>query len=104
MIPTQYKVLIADAPWSIEPEREVFGEIGAEILVAETKTEAELLTLAPQVDGILTDRQSITSDIIAVAQRCKAIARYGVGFDNVALKEATASGIVVTNVSGLLYR
>ena len=97
MIPTQYKILIADAPWSIEPEREVFGEIDAEIIIAETKTE-ELLTLAPQVDGILTDRQSITGVIIAVAQRCKAIARYGVGFDNVALKEATASGIVVTNV------
>ena len=95
---SQYKILIADAPWSIEPEREVFGQIGAEIIVAETKTEEELLTLAPQVDGILTDRQSITGDIIAVAQRCKAIARYGVGFDNVALKEATASGIVVTNV------
>ena len=94
----EYKILIADAPWSIEPEREVFGEIGAEIIVAETKTEEELLSLAPEVDGILTDRQSITDAIIAVAQRCKAIARYGVGFDNVALDAATAKGIVVTNV------
>ena len=88
----EYKILIADAPWSVEPEREVFGEIGAEIIVAETKTEAELLSLAPQVDGILTDRQSITEDIIAAAQRCKSIARYGVGFDNVALDAATAAG------------
>ena len=100
---SQYRILIADAPWSIEPEREVFGRIGAEILVAETKTEEELLTLAPQVDGILTDRQSITGDIIAVAQRCKAIARYGVGFDNVALKAATASGNRCYQRSGLLY-
>lgn len=95
---SEYKILIADAPWSIEPEREVFGDIGAEIMVAETKTAEEVLDLAPQADGILTDRQSITEDIVAVAERCQAIARYGVGFDNVALGAATASGIVVTNV------
>ncbi len=94
----QYKILIADAPWSIEPEQEVFGEIDAEIIVAETRTAAEVRALAPQVDGILTDRQSITDDVIAVAQRCQAIARYGVGFDNVALDAATAAGIIVTNV------
>lgn len=95
---SEYKILIADAPWSIEPEREVFGEIDAEIIIAETRTAAEVLDLAPQADGILTDRQSITEDIIAVAERCQAIARYGVGFDNVALEAATAAGIVVTNV------
>ena len=47
----EYKILIADAPWSIEPEREVFGEIGAELIVAETKTEEELLSLAPKLMG-----------------------------------------------------
>lgn len=95
---SEYKILIADAPWSIEPEREVFGEIDAEIIIAETRTAAEVLDLAPQADGILTDRQSIAEDIIAVAERCQAIARYGVGFDNVALEAATDAGIVVTNV------
>ena len=95
---SEYKILIADAPWSIEPEREVFGKIDAEIIIAETRTAAEVLDLAPQADGILTDRQSIAEDIIAVAERCQAIARYGVGFDNVALEAATAAGIVVTNV------
>ena len=94
----QYKILIADAPWSIEPEREVLGEIGAELIVAEIKTEEELLALAPQVDGILTDRQAITGDIIALHNGAKPLARYGVGFDNVALDAATAAGIVVTNV------
>ena len=99
----EYKILIADAPWSIEPEREIFGEIGAEIIVAETKTEAELLSLAPQVDGILTDRQSITDDIIAVAQKCKAIARYGVGFDNVALECGNGCRNRCYQCPGLLY-
>ena len=38
------KILITDYAWAtLEPEREVFSAIGAELIVAETGTEMEFL-------------------------------------------------------------
>ena len=52
---SNWKTLITDYVWaSIEPERQVLAEIGAELIAAETGDEAELQTLAPMMDGILT--------------------------------------------------
>ena len=95
---SQYKVLVTDCTWSIEPERQVLAEIGAEVILAESGTGEPIDRLVSQVDGILTDQYPITGDLINAAERCKAIARYGVGFEKVDLDAATASGIVVTNV------
>ena len=50
-----WKILITDYAWaSIEPERQVLAEVGAELIAAETGDEPELQTLAPTMDGILT--------------------------------------------------
>ena len=95
---SQYKVLVTDCTWSIEPEQQVLAEIGAEVILANSGISESLDRLVPQVDGILTDQYPITGDLINAAERCKAIARYGVGFEKVDLDTATASGIVVTNV------
>ena len=95
---SQYKILVTDCTWSIEPERQVLAEIGAEVILAESGTGEPIDRLVSQVDGILTDQYPITGDLINAAERCKAIARYGVGFEKVDLDAATASGIVVTNV------
>ena len=95
---SQYKVLVTDCTWSIEPEQQVLAEIGAEVILAESGTGEPIDRLVSQVDGILTDQYPITGDLINAAERCKAIARYGVGFEKVDLDAATASGIVVTNV------
>ncbi|MCZ6680730.1 MAG: C-terminal binding protein [Candidatus Poribacteria bacterium] len=95
----KYKVLLTDYAWpSIEPERQVLSEISAELIVAETGTEAELTDLAPQADGILTTWAQVTAGVIKAAEKCKAIARCGVGVDNIDIGTATALGIVVANV------
>ena len=50
-----WKILITDYAWaSIEPERQVLAEVGAELIAAETGDAAELQTFAPTMDGILT--------------------------------------------------
>lgn len=93
------KILITDYAWSsIEPERQVLSEIGAEIVVAETGDEKELLTYAPMVDGILTCWKPVRESIITKATRCRIIARYGIGLDNIDVDAATTYGIIVTNV------
>ena len=96
---TKYTVLMTDYAWpSVEPERQVLSEIGAELIVAETGAEAELIALAPQADGILTCWEQVTADVIQAAKKCKVIGRCGIGLDNIDVQAATKLGIVVTNV------
>lgn len=94
-----YIILVTDYAWpNLDTERQILREIDAELLVAETGDEAELLTLAPQADGILTNWQQVTAVVLQAATRCRVVSRYGVGVDNIDVAAATARGIVVTNV------
>ena len=96
---SKYKVLMTDYAWpSVEPERKVLAEIGAELIVAQTGTEEEFIALAPQVDGILTCWLKVTTAVIEAAQQCRVIGRFGIGLDNIDLETASALGILVTNV------
>ena len=95
----KYTVLMTDYAWpSVEPERRVLSEIGAELIVAETGAEDELVNLAPQADGILTCWEQTTAAVIRAAERCLVIGRCGIGLDNIDVETATELGIVVTNV------
>ena len=94
-----WKILITDYAWrSIEPERQVLSEIGAELIAAETGDEAELLSFAPMMDGILTCWKPVHEPVIAAAKKCQIIGRCGIGLDNIDVEVATELGIVVTNV------
>jgi len=95
----RWKILITDYVWaSIEPERQVLAEIGAELIAAETGDAAELQKLAPTMDGLLTCWNPVREPVIAAAKKCQVIARYGIGLDNIDVEAATERGIIVTNV------
>ena len=95
----KYKIMMTDYAWpSVEPERQVLAEIGAELIVAESGTEEEFIDLAPQVDGILTCWLHVTTGVVEAAEQCKVIGRCGIGLDNIDVETATALGMVVTNV------
>ena len=95
----KYTVVMTDYAWpSVEPERGVLAEIGAELIVAETGAEDELVALALQADGILTCWEQTTTAVIKAAEHCQVIGRCGIGLDNIDVETATALGIVVTNV------
>ena len=94
-----YTILVTDYAWpNLDTERQILRGIDAELLVAETGEEAELLTLAPQADGILTNWQQVTAVVLQAATQCRVVSRYGVGVDNIDVAAATACGIAVTNV------
>ena len=94
-----WKILITDYAWSsLEPERQVLADIGADLIVAESGEEEELLTHAPAVDAILTCWKPVRECVITDATNCQVIARYGIGLDNIDVETATESGIIVTNV------
>jgi D-3-phosphoglycerate dehydrogenase len=93
------KVLITDYAWpSLEIERRILGAAGAELIVAETGAEAELVRLAPPADAILTNWKQVTPAVLDAAPHCRIVSRYGVGVDNIAVAHATELGIPVTNV------
>jgi D-3-phosphoglycerate dehydrogenase len=83
---------------SMDPERRVLEPLGVEFRVGQAKSEEEVLALAGEADGILNCYAKMTARVIAGLKRCRVIARYGIGVDNVDLAAATGAGIVVTNV------
>jgi len=93
------KVVITDHVFSsLEIEHALLGAIGAEVVVAQTTSEAQLLDIVPDADALLVCYAPITRRVIERLGRCRIIARYGIGVDNVDVPAATARGIVVTNV------
>ena len=93
------KVLITDYAWeSVEPERAVLARAGAEVVVSPDGDEETLVSLARDVDGILTCWAQVTDNVVRAAEKCIIIVRYGVGLDNIAVDTATELGIVVSYV------
>jgi phosphoglycerate dehydrogenase-like enzyme len=93
------RVLVTDIAWpSADVERQVLAAAGAELVLAESGDAAELSRLAADVDAILTCFAHVTADVLEAATRCRTVARYGVGVDNIDVVKATALGMVVTNV------
>ncbi len=94
-----YTVLVTDYHWpTLDIEQRILSEVGAELLIAETGAEAELIELAPQADAILFCWEQITPAVLDAAVKCKIASRYGVGLDNINLDHATKLGIPVTYV------
>jgi D-3-phosphoglycerate dehydrogenase len=92
-------VLVTDYTWSsTDEEAKVLAEIGAKLLIAQTGSEEELLSLIPQADAILTCFKKVSATVIRAGQKLQVVGRYGIGVDNIAVDEATRLGIPVTNV------
>jgi D-3-phosphoglycerate dehydrogenase len=83
---------------SLEPERRVLDALGVELRPGQCRSEEEILALAGEADGVLNCYAKMTARVIEGLRRCRVIARYGIGVDNVDVGAATRAGIVVTNV------
>ena len=92
-------VLITDYVWpSVEPEKAVLAEAGADIIVAPDGDEETLVALAKDVDGIMTCFAKVTENVVRAAEKAVVIGRFGVGVDNIDVDTATELGIAVTYV------
>lgn len=93
------RVLVTDYMWpTLDIERGILGEVGAELVVAQEGSEAELTALAAGVDAILTNWKKVPPSALDAAPDCVVVARYGVGVDNIPVDHATELGILVANV------
>jgi D-3-phosphoglycerate dehydrogenase len=92
-------VAITDSVFpSQEPEHRVLDPLGVELRAGQCRSEEEVIALAKDADAILNCYAKMTARVIGELKRCKVIARYGIGVDNVDIAAATRAGIVVTNV------
>ena len=83
---------------SLEPEHAVLERLGVELRPQQCRSEEEIIALAQDADAVLNCYAKMTARVIEKLNRCKIIARYGIGVDNVDLAAANKARILVTNV------
>jgi len=99
MADKRLKVVVTDCDHpSVEIEKRVLSEINPEFVLGHCNTEDEVIEVAKDADGIINQYAPITRRAIESLKRCRVIARYGVGVDNVNVEAATEYGIIVANV------
>ena len=80
-------------------EQEVLGGLGIEVLYLGGLAKEAALEAAHQVDGVLLGLSfDLDADALRRLPHCRAVVRYGIGMDNVALEAATSLGMTVSNV------
>jgi D-3-phosphoglycerate dehydrogenase len=93
-----FNVVVTDQVFpSVDLEREKLAEIGATLTVA-SGTRDEVLEQAREADALLNTYFSFDAEALGRLERCRIIARYGIGVDNIDLDAARDRGIIVTNV------
>jgi len=93
------KIVITDCDHpSVEIERTILCETDQGLILANCNTEDEVIEAANDADGIINQYAPITKRVIESLKRCKVIARYGVGVDNIDVEAATEHKIIVANV------
>jgi D-3-phosphoglycerate dehydrogenase len=92
-------IAIADSPFpSLDPVKDALKRIDAEIRVSKSNSEADIIDVARNADGLMVCYAQITPTIIEALTRCRVIARTGLGVDNIDLPAAKKKDIVVTYV------
>ncbi len=82
----------------VDLERMAIEATGARFAADKRAAGADLIALVAEADAVITQFARIDAAVIAAMKRCKVIARYGIGVDNVDLDAARARGIAVCNV------
>lgn len=96
----KYKVVVTDYEFqTLAPEKEVLTSIDADFIAVQCRTEEEVIRKCRDADAILNQYVPVSKRVIEKLERCKVIARYGVGVNTIDLEAATAKGIVVANVT-----
>jgi len=92
-----FKVVI---PGGNFPEEEYLKETGAEIVRAGSpgRSEDEVIASYRDADAIIISGEKITKRVVDSLEKCRVIARMGIGYDSIDVAAATAKGIPVTVV------
>lgn len=94
----QYRVVLTDKVFpETRIEEAILKDVGATLEIPEGDRNA-VIDQARHADALLNTYMPLDRDAIMGLTRCKIIARYGIGVDNIDLAAAREAGILVTNV------
>lgn len=95
----KHKIIITDCPFpNKKPIYETLGALDADITLLKSVDEETLVRNCKDADAIIVAYADINKRVIDAMEKCKIIARLGIGMNNIDLNEATAKGIFATNV------
>lgn len=96
----KYKVVVTDDRYNTyETEKEVLKSIDAEVIIKNCTTADQVADACKDADGVLVNLAPMPDEVINKLEKCKVIARYGVGYDNVSVEACTEKGIQAANVT-----
>src|SRR6185312_11120190 len=94
-----FTIVVTDTVFpSLDRTREILAKIGGDLQVLEAPTKDAILEASKYADAVLVTYAAITDEVIRHMNRCKIIARFGIGIDNVDVDAASQAGILLTNV------
>ncbi|HEX5415407.1 MAG TPA: C-terminal binding protein [Chloroflexota bacterium] len=85
---------------STDLERSIVQSAGAGFVLGNCRTEEEVVAFAAAADACIVQYAPLTRRVLTQLQRCRVVARYGIGVDSIDVPAATDEGIWVTNVPG----
>jgi D-3-phosphoglycerate dehydrogenase len=96
---SSFDIVVTDTVFpNLDRTREILSKIGGRLNVLEAPTPEAILEASNQADAMLVTYAPITNQAIGRMERCKIIARCGIGVDNVDVDAASKAGVLVTNV------
>ena len=92
------KVLYSDNDYpDIELERELFQRHGIDVVVAQCRTEDEVIAAAQGCFGILVQYAPITERVVATLPEVGIVSRIGAGYDTIDTEACARHGVWVAN-------
>jgi D-3-phosphoglycerate dehydrogenase / 2-oxoglutarate reductase len=92
-------VAVTDHPFrDLDIERSILEPEGYRVVEHQCSTVDEVAQACSDAVGVLNTYAPMPAEVIGRLERCRAIARYGVGLDTIDLEAATARGLRVSNV------
>lgn len=103
---SKYKIVITDYYYAHQnEENKVYAQLEDVEIIDLTKVAPgglfhpeELIPYVADCDALVVQFAKIDASVIHAMQKCKVIARYAIGFDNIDIAAATEHGIWVANV------
>lgn len=95
----QPTVVITDCDHGeVSIEREVADRYGFNLVLAQSRTEAEVIAASTAAVALLTQYAPVTSKVLDALPNLRVVGRYGVGVDTIDVEAATRKGVAVCNV------
>lgn len=101
----RFKLLVTDYNYGdLEIEKNAIARmekeknVKIELACAQCRNEDDVIKEGKDADALLNQYAPITEKVLSSLKKCKVIARYGTGVDNIDIKAATRHKIMVVNV------